>query len=207
MRLQVHRLPLSGYQDAAHHQPTEPSRSIMSAELILALLRNPATTGTLLPSSPTLASVMADAAQGADLVVELGAGTGAVTQALLTSLPDVPLIAVEVQESLARNLAARFPNVEVRASPARDVVDALIAHPGKIMLVSSLPFRSLPAPARAETIDSICRFLAHAPGRELVQFTYQPREPFAPPQGLRWYRHARVWRNIPPAGVWRLAVS
>ena len=40
--------------------------------------------------------------------------------------------------------------------------------------------------------------------RKLVQFTYQPRAPFAAPRELRWHRRAVVWRNTPPAGVWEL---
>lgn len=176
----------------------------MLTELIRALLRAPTTTGALLPSSPALAHVMAEAARDAELVIELGAGTGAVTRALLKRLPDRPLIAVELQEALARTLASRYPNVDVRATSAKGMIDEFMTHPGKVVLVSSLPFRSLPHGVRTETIDSICRFLSYCPGRELVQFTYQPRAPFAPPAGLRWQRHATVWRNVPPAGVWKL---
>ena len=50
----------------------------MPVELLFALLRNPASTGAVLPSSRTLANAMANAAVGADAVIELGAGTGPV---------------------------------------------------------------------------------------------------------------------------------
>ena len=76
----------------------------MPVELLFALLRNPASTGAVLPSSRTLANAMANAAVGADAVIELGAGTGPVTDALLRKLPGVPLIAVELQASMARRL-------------------------------------------------------------------------------------------------------
>ena len=75
------------------------------------------------------------------------------------------------------------------------------------LLVSSLPSRSLPKDVGAETVDSICRFLAHSVDRKLVQFTYQPRAPFAAPRGLRWHRRAVVWRNTPPAGIWELQAA
>ena len=174
----------------------------MPVELLFALLRNPASTGAVLPSSRTLANAMANAAVGADAVIELGAGTGPVTDALLRKLPGVPLIAVELQASMARRLQARFPAVDVRQASAKQVVDGLIDRPGRLVLVSSLPFRSLPKDVGAETVDSICRFLAHSVDRKLVQFTYQPRAPFAAPRGLRWHRRAVVWRNTPPAGIW-----
>ena len=179
----------------------------MPVELLFALLRNPASTGAVLPSSRRLANAMANAALGADAVVELGAGTGPVTEALLRKLPGVPLIAVELQVSMARRLQSRFPAVDVRQAPAKQVVDSLIDRPGRLVLVSSLPFRSLPKDVGAETVDSICRFLAHSHDRKLVQFTYQPRAPFAAPRGLRWHRRAVVWRNTPPAGVWELQVN
>ena len=99
----------------------------MPVELLFALLRNPASTGAVLPSSRTLANAMANAAVGADAVIELGAGTGPVTDALLRKLPGVPLIAVELQASMARRLQARFPAVDVRQASAKQVVDGLIA--------------------------------------------------------------------------------
>ena len=176
----------------------------MPVQLLLAMLRNPASTGAVMPSSRTLANAMAGAAVGADTVVELGAGTGPVTEALLRRLPGVPLIAVELQPGLARRLQARFPTVDVRQAAAKEVVDDLIERPGRLVLVSSLPFRSLPREVAAETVDSLCRFLAQDGERKLVQFTYQPRAPFAVPRQLRWHRRAVVWRNTPPAGVWEL---
>lgn len=176
----------------------------MPVELLLAMLRNPASTGALLPSSRALANAMASAASGADLLVELGAGTGAVTDALLKRLPGVPLIAVELQPSFTRTLRARYPAVDVRQASAKQVVDSLDGCAGKVVLVSSLPFRSLPKKVAAETVDSLCSFLADRPERKLVQFTYQPRAPFAAPADLHWQRTAVVWRNTPPAGIWEL---
>lgn len=176
-------------------------------QLLVAMLRNPASTGTLLPSSRALANAMAGAAEGADLVVELGAGTGAVTDALLQKLPHVPLIAVELQAALARRLRHRYPGADIRQATASQVVDSLMEHPGRIVLVSSLPFRSLPAHVATETAHSLCRFLAHNPERKLVQFTYQPRAPFLAPRHLRWKRTSVIWRNPPPAGIWELGLT
>ena len=176
----------------------------MTVQLLLSMLRAPASTGAVLPSSRSLANAMANAAADAEGVVELGAGTGPVTRALLERLPDVPLIIVELQPALARQLRRQFPGADVRTAAADEVVDSLADVPGRIVLVSSLPFRSLPLPARTRTIHSICEFLSANPERRLVQFTYQPRAPFRAARGLRWQRITTVWTNTPPAGVWVL---
>ncbi|MGL1832745.1 class I SAM-dependent methyltransferase [Rhodocyclaceae bacterium SMB388] len=176
----------------------------MPVQLMLAMLRNPASTGSLLPSSRQLANSMAAAASGSDLVIELGAGTGSVTRALLERVSPAALITVEIQPALARTLRSRFPAIDVRQASALQVLDALADVPGKVTVISSLPFRSLPRQVAMETVDSLCRFLAKTPSRKLVQFTYQPRAPFNAPGSLRWTRTAIVWKNTPPAGVWEL---
>jgi len=176
----------------------------MPVQLFVAMLGNPAVTGSLLPSSSHLANCMANAAIGSDLVIELGAGTGPMTRALLRLAPHTPLIAVEIQPSLARMLKKRHPSVDVRLAPAKEVLDALHDTPGKVTVLSSLPFRSLPRDVAAETVESLCRFLSASPSRKLVQFTYQPRIPFEAPSNLRWKRTAIIWKNPPPAGVWEL---
>ena len=176
----------------------------MPVQLLLALLKSPASTGAVMPSSRALAAAMAEVASGAELLVELGAGTGPVTQALLQRSPGTPLIAVELQSALANRLRIRFPGVDVREDSAKAVVDELIDHPGKIVLVSSLPFRSLPREVAAETANSLIRFLTANPARRLVQFTYHPRAPFHAPAPLHWQRRSIIWRNTPPAGIWEL---
>lgn len=176
----------------------------MPVQLLLSMLRNPASTGALLPSSRGLARTMACAACGADRIVELGAGTGSVTHALIENLPRTPLTAVEIQPALANTLRQRFPGIDIRQAPADQIINALAEQSGRIVLVSSLPFRSLPQEVRLNTVASLCGFLAGHPERRLVQFTYQPRAPFRVPDGLQWAHIATVWANTPPAGVWEL---
>lgn len=180
-----------------------------SALFVRHALRRPATLGAILPSSRHLAQTMARHAGQADLLIELGAGTGAVTRALRERHPGVPLVAVEAQPFLAEHLRHRFPGIDVRACYADEVLDEMSSSgeaPAQTIVVSSLPFRSLPAPVRDRTVEAVCRFVVGAPDRQLVQFTYQPRPPFALPplSSLRWRCMSLVWRNAPPAGVWVL---
>lgn len=179
----------------------------MSSTLFLRhALRRPATSGAFLPSSRHLARAMTAQAEHADLLVELGAGTGAVTRALRESHPHVPLVVVEAEPRLAEHLRRNFPEADVRAQWAHDVLDGLVDAPSQTVIVSSLPFRSLPKTVRNRTVKAVCDFLTSDPLRRLVQFTYQPRPPFElPPHfDLRWHRASMVWRNAPPAGVWVL---
>ncbi len=176
------------------------------AAFMMVALANPSVVGAVLPSSRYLAAAMAEAADGAQMLGELGAGTGAMTAALRARFPTRPLVAVEMQVPLARQLRERFDDIEVHAAPAHEVLEALGDAPPATVLVSSLPFRSLPDLWREPTIAAIERFLLAHPERRLVQFTYQPRAPFElqNPGTLRWTRLLTVWRNVPPAGVWQL---
>jgi Phospholipid N-methyltransferase len=167
----------------------------------------PALVGAICPSSRWLAAAMADAAHGARMLVELGAGTGAITEALVAHHPAVPLVAVELQEGLAALLQQRFAQIDVRRAAAHDVLAELNRPaPPRTVLVSSLPFQSLPPPWRERTIAAVVAFLRTDAQRRLVQYTYRLKEPFELPgdSKLRWTRVQRVWRNAPPASLWSL---
>ena len=75
--------------------------------LLLHLLKTPGLTGAFTPSSRYLASAMVRAAGEVNHVVELGAGTGPVTKALRSRLPNASLVVVEIQPRLAQRLRRR----------------------------------------------------------------------------------------------------
>lgn len=176
-----------------------------SAFIALALTR-PQLVGALAPSSRRLARTMAEQVGEPQALIELGAGTGAVTAALRAAAPDLPLLAVEMQPDLAAGLQKRFPDIDVACAAAHEVLEDQAASPEATVLVSSLPFRSLPEPLRGTTLRALLDFIEAHPARRLVQYTYQPRRPFALPAAspLRWSLRDVVWGNLPPAGVWVL---
>lgn len=182
--------------------------SSTNAFVILAFSRH-RTVGAILPSSRRLADAMARAAVGAQHLIELGAGTGAITAALCRCHPGVPILAVELETKLAQCLRERFPMIEVRAAAAHAVLRE--PHRGSVaaVLVSSLPFRSLPPRLRNRSSVAIERYLIERPASRLVQYTYLPREPFRLRFGesLRWRRLQSVWGNVPPAWIWELSSS
>ena len=77
---------------------------LRAAAFMLVAAARPSTVGAILPSSRHLADAMARAARGAEHLVELGAGTGAITEALCEQHPDVPTQAVEMDPLLAQHL-------------------------------------------------------------------------------------------------------
>lgn len=179
------------------------------AHFISAWLRNPLQTGALWPSGQSLARVMA---RHADLhragpVAELGAGTGAITRALLArGLVSRRLVVIEKDPALCRILMLRFPEVTVlRGDVARLaalLTQAGVARPG--MLVSGLPLAGMTRRHRRQVLEQI--FACLDPGGALVQFTYSPFAPIprALCAALGWSGRRVAWVpwNLPPAAVW-----
>jgi phosphatidylethanolamine/phosphatidyl-N-methylethanolamine N-methyltransferase len=133
-------------------------------------------------------------------VLELGAGTGSFTRALLRSgVSPERLTVVEYDPVFAAGLRRRFPGIAVLEVDAflPQTIEAL--GPFDVVL-SGLPLLNFP---REKSADLIQGLLANASaGAPFVQFTYGPREPVPPPPGVATTRIGRVWRNLPPATVW-----
>jgi len=167
------------------------------------LFREPTSIGALCPSSARLAQRMAAhvSATGNGLVVELGAGTGVVTQALLDrGIPPGRLVVVERSSSFVRHLRARFPDLAVILGSAAELAD-LLEHGGCVdAIVSSLPLRTMPS-ADVTAIVGQWRHLLAADG-VAVQYTYDLRDcGRLDGHGLAVRANEIVWGNLPPARV------
>lgn len=169
-------------------------------------ITNPRDVGAVVPSSPTLARRMArlvDPAQDG-LVIELGAGTGVVTEALLKrGVPPHRLVAIERSTALAEHLRVRFPGLRVICGDAADLRQLLRRYGSKIaagrnQIVSSLPLRSIPAPKVLEILGEIGALLRG--GGHWVQYTYALSNRQAP-EGFVRRNSILVWKNVPPARV------
>jgi phosphatidylethanolamine/phosphatidyl-N-methylethanolamine N-methyltransferase len=173
-------------------------------------LERPLTVGAIAPSGRALARRMARAVDPADprAVIELGAGTGPVTRAILErGLPPGQLASIERHPDFCRVLRERFPGVVVIEG---DVVElerlaAGFAGPGEVQaVVSSLPLLSLPKRVMEAAVAQSMVLLAA--GGTFVQFTYGPSSPIPRSlmerHGLEGRRVALVAVNLPPASVW-----
>jgi phospholipid N-methyltransferase len=167
------------------------------------ILRNPRAIGAALPSSPRLAKAMAAEVplDAPGLVVELGAGTGIVTEALLRrGLPPDKLVVVELSPGLAAHLRRRFPHLRIIEGDAAHLHTLLGADFHNIStVVSSLPLRSLPGNVVYRIVRQFERGLRN--GGTLVQFTYDPRGAHRMIEHFRQVSSRTVWQNVPPAKV------
>jgi len=169
-------------------------------------LQSPLKTGAVSPSSPALAKAMA---AEIDLeipgpIVELGPGTGPVTQAILARgvLPE-RLTAVEFNPEFCDLIKKRFPGVHVVQGDGYALNETLgeLARKPLSAIVSSLPLMTRPMPIRLRTLVAALRLLK--PGAPFIQFTYAATAPI-PPRPNRYTITAspRIWLNLPPARVW-----
>ena len=175
-------------------------------------LRRPFSVGAVVPSGRLLAEAMAQATLAAlegrpGHVVELGAGTGEVTKALLAAgIPADRLAPIERDPELAAFLRRHFAGPQIIEGDAARLPRLLADHgiAPIAAVVSSLPLLSLPTDVVNGIVHGV--FEALPRGAALVQFTYGPTPPVPRPlrQSLRLVgaRGRRIWRNVPPAVVW-----
>ena len=166
----------------------------------------PLTTGAVMPSSKVLARTMAAYVDpnSKGPVVELGPGTGAVTQALVERGVDpARLVLVEFNPSFCRMLRARYPAATVVQGDAyrlRRLLETTLREPADA-IVSGLPLVTKPMRTRVRLIGEAMMLLR--PGAPFVQFTYAMVPPI--PKGLTGIRTEAsplIWLNLPPARVW-----
>lgn len=144
---------------------------------IKALIINPRTTGAALPSSKRLAEAMAAHVSLAEagLIVELGAGTGVVTDALLQrGVHPSRIVAVELSAELAEKSRNKFPSVEIITGDASHLQQLLGNRINVSTIISSLPLRSLPKPTTIKILEEIVKVLPE--NGKYIQFTYSYRK-------------------------------
>ena len=169
-------------------------------------LANPLQMGSIVPSSPALGRRIAALVErrGEEVVVELGAGTGAITRALLEGgVPPDRLVVVEIVPDMARHLARSFPGVTVIEGDAFALADALpAALKGRVgTAICGIPLVLLPVEQQRRFVAAV---EAVAPGRGFLLYTYCITSPLnGRTLGLTARREAWTPLNLPPASVWR----
>ncbi len=172
-------------------------------------LRRPLRVAAVAPSGRQLARLITDRIDpDAGPVLELGAGTGAFTAALVgKGVPPADIHVVELDDRMARVLSERFPDVNVTVANATVLFrDGFPFRGGFAAAISGLPVLAMSAPEQVRVLTGVFRRLQ--PGAALYQFTYSPKCPFSALMlarlGLRAQRIGGVVRNIPPASVYRV---
>jgi phospholipid N-methyltransferase len=180
-------------------------------------LRNPRHVGALLPSSPALGRRVARhlPSDPATVIVELGAGTGALTRHVVERHPRPSrFLAVEIDPEFCQTLTRRWPSLDVECGSAANL-PAMLESRGWLPaghVFTGLPFASLPGDV---TDDIICAVDASlAPGGTFTTFQYSHAFPLPPAARFRaamesrfgpWISRERVLGNVPAAFVltWR----
>ncbi|KPN62894.1 phosphatidylethanolamine/phosphatidyl-N-methylethanolamine N-methyltransferase [Aliiroseovarius crassostreae] len=153
------------------------------------------------PSSRALAQRMAEAVpEGEGSVIELGAGTGKITSALLgagVSLDDIH--SFEINPVFCDHLEAEIPGLRVYRDRAEHLGRHGISNIKAV--VSGLPLLSMDQETQMKIVGAAFENLR--PGGLYIQFTYGPLPPIRKvvreELQLGWTRSQKIWGNMPPA--------
>jgi len=175
-------------------------------QFIRSWIEKPLSTGAVMPSSRVLARAMARYVdpQSSGPIIELGPGTGPVTEALVRRGVDpARLILVEFNPDFCRLLRSRYPAATVVQGDAyrlrRLLGDDITKSAAAV--VSVLPLVTKPLRTRLRLISEAMTLLAD--GAPFVQFTYAMLPPIPRElSGVRAESSELIWMNLPPARVW-----
>jgi len=171
------------------------------------VLSYPQQIGAIFPSSKNLASAMANwlPADPDAFVLELGPGTGVVTQTLLErGLRQDRLVAIEKSARLANLVRQRFPHAQVITGDACNLDKLLRENTREIdsvaVVISSLPLRIFSADAAAVLARKVRSILQ--PEGKWVQYSYYLGSSHSQATAhFRLLASDVVWWNLPPARI------
>jgi len=169
-------------------------------------LANPLQMGSVIPSSPALCRRIAERVRRApdEYVLELGAGTGVVSRAMLRhGVPPEKLVLVEIVPSMAAHLRETLPGARVVCGDAFELARAVPAEVRQRIgtVICGIPLVLLPTERQRQFLDSV---QSVAPGRGFLLYSYCVTSPL-PWRKLRLQAKREAWTpwNFPPASVWR----
>ena len=181
-------------------------------------VRNPLRTASVFPSGKALANLLTTGlGPQTGRVIELGAGTGAITSAILSlGVEASRLTLVEINPDFVAHLRRAFPGVTVIQAAAENLNDVLPPHDdptaGPIgAVISGLPFMTLPPRTTRRILASAFSLMCPngESGGNFSLFTYGPKVPIAPrilhDLHLTATRRGFALGNIPPASVYALS--
>jgi phospholipid N-methyltransferase len=176
---------------------------------LLSWLDNPFSVGAVAPSGRPLGRMMTQELKRGDRVLELGPGTGTLTQAILArGVAREDLLLLERCPGFAELLERKFPGTTVLRGDATVRQDGLMPYCGAIdHIVSGLPLVLFSREQKYRLLRESFRLLR--PGGAFFQFTYGGRCPLDRRHRERLGLDARcvgfIALNMPPAFVYRVS--
>lgn len=171
-------------------------------------LKRPKEVGSVIPSSRFMEKRIVRTVElnTANLLVELGPGTGGTTRALLDKMkPDATLLAIEINPNFVELLEKTIddPRLVVHEGSATAIPDALAAHglPAPDVILSGIPFSTMDRKLGLEILRSVYDSLA--PGGRFVAYQFRDR---VESLGREVFGRANVQTellNVPPMRVYR----
>jgi len=184
----------------------KPLRLDDEMQFIRSWIEKPISTGAVMPSGKALARTMASYVdvKSSGPVIELGPGTGPVTEALVAQgIDPARLVLVEFNPTFCRLLRSRYPEATVVQGDAyrlRRLLETYVREPAAA-IVSGLPLVTKPLRTRLRLIADAMGLLA--PSAPFIQFTYAMLPPIPKAlSGISAEASELIWLNLPPARVW-----
>lgn len=168
-------------------------------------IRKPAEVGAVKPTGKPTARAMAALVPGDSPlpVLELGPGTGVITQALLEAgIEPQRIVGIEYSRDFYGFLVERFPRVNFIHGDAFRAQELLARTPWRKFsaVIGAIPLLNVPRDERARLVES-CLEITES-GGPFIQITYGPRPPTPALEG-RYRVEATDWimKNVPPARI------
>lgn len=180
-------------------------------QFLQAFLKNPATVGSITPSSPELAQKMIEGIDPGpeNVVLELGVGTGAITKYLQDIVPDGrSYLGIELDSMLVRLLRRNYPDMQIIRGNAVEI--ETLHHRsglGRVgTIICCLPFASMPNEVGDQILVEVDKFMQK--GCTFRTFQYAHGYYFPASIKLREFMRNRygkskrsqlIVKNVPPA--------
>ena len=177
------------------------ARANAYGEFLRGLCHDPKAVSAPTPSSRSLSQSIAAEVEISrpGLVVELGPGTGVVTQALIDrGVSRDRLVTIECEQSFVQTMRLKFPRVTVHHGNALEFEKFIPSEASIATVVSGIPLLNVPTALRKSLLS---RALAIGNNRRFIQLSYSWLPPVLAGNRIAITRKT-VWRNFPPAQVW-----
>lgn len=187
----------------------------MKNSLFSHFIRNPRQVGACCPSGSALCHEIVSNMNinTADLVVELGPGTGAITKHIVDAMLDpAKLLCVELNSNFVEQLQMQYPSPTFVCDSASNLPAILNDKnlPLADIVISGLPWAIFPESLQIEILTAV--YDAMKVGGKFTTFAYI--QGLFIPAGIRFRKQLEaqfskveiskvVWKNIPPAIVYR----